>query len=467
MAMKPRIPSLRYQRIFQAVASGATTKLLTSGLTLISLPLAVRYLGAERYGVWVTVATTAVWLNLFDLGIANTLTNHISRAYALNDKAAAARYFTNALVLTGGLAAAVGLLLSPVIQRINWLALFNASSRLSEGEVRHTVGVAVALTLLGLPCNLAGKLLGGYQELHRYNCAACAGAVASVAGLALGVMLGASMPILLLMSVGWLGLANLIMLILTVGWLKPWLLPRPSLVDRSSIRELLNSGSAFFLIQIAAVVVFSTDNLIVSHWLGASEVTAYSVTWRFVGVAAVLQSLIFPALWPAYAEAYCKRDYLWIRRTFACTMKGTLALNISCAVFLAFFGRSIIRLWAGAAAVPTNGLLLAMGLWAVINGFMSVESCLLAAVNRTRQQAVLSVIAAAANVGLSILLVRHVGAIGVIGGTILSYLLVLVIPQSLIVRKLWRRELLDTEASPAIRGPLFASAGVDMSASRS
>ena len=78
-------------------------------LTLISLPLAVRYLGAERYGVWATITTTVVWINLLDLGIANTLTNNISRAYALDDKASAARYFTNALLLTGGIAGAAAI----------------------------------------------------------------------------------------------------------------------------------------------------------------------------------------------------------------------------------------------------------------------------------------------------------------------------------------------------------------------
>ena len=43
--------------------------------------------------------------------------------------------------------------------------------------------------LLGLPCNLGGKLLAGYQELHRNNYAVFAGAVASVIGLALGICL--------------------------------------------------------------------------------------------------------------------------------------------------------------------------------------------------------------------------------------------------------------------------------------
>jgi len=81
---------------------------------------------------------------------------------------------------------------------------------------------------------------------------------------------------------------------------------------------------------------------------------------------------------------------------------------------------------------------------------MSVESCLLAALNRIRGQAVLSIGAAVMNVVLSVTLVRHVGALGVIGGTILSYLVVLIIPQTLIVRSVWRRELQGQR-------PLFAS----------
>ena len=75
---------------------------LSSVLTLISLPLAVRYLGAERYGVWATVVSVAVWVNLLDLGIANSLTNVVSQAYARQDRMEAARGLSNALAVTLG-----------------------------------------------------------------------------------------------------------------------------------------------------------------------------------------------------------------------------------------------------------------------------------------------------------------------------------------------------------------------------
>jgi O-antigen/teichoic acid export membrane protein len=117
----------------------------------------------------------------------------------------------------------------------------------------------------------------------------------------------------------------------------------------------------------------------------------------------------------------------------------------------------LILVWAGPASVPTFSLLLAMGIWALISGFMSVESCLLAPLNRTREQATLSIVAAVVNIALSIALVRHIGAVGVIGGTILSYALVLVIPQSVIVRSLFKKELaVEGQTRFAFRSSLFA-----------
>ena len=444
-------------RILRAVGSGAAARLVSSGITLLSLPIAVRYLGAERYGVWVTVTSTVVWINLLDLGIASTLTNHIARAFALDDKESAARYFSNALALTVSIVAAAGAAFFFAFPHVNWVALFNVSAPARPQDVTSTVALAAILMLLGLPGNLGSKLLAGYQEVHRNNLAICIGAMGSVLSLGLGVVLRVSMPVLFVMSAGCLTLASVVTLLVTVTWSKPWLRPRLSLVSYAAMKGLLSSGSSFFFIQVAGVVVFSSDNLVVSHYLGAAEVTPYSVTWRLVGLAALVQSLIFPALWPAYTEAYVRRDYAWIRRTFSLMMKGTVALNLMFAVLLLLFGRALIRIWAGPGAVPTNYLVLAMAVWSFISGCMSMESCLLAALNRTREQAGLSIVAAVVNIALSIALVRHIGSLGVIGGTILSYLFVLAVPQSVIVWRLFKSDLTLQEEVPFDVRPVASS----------
>lgn len=418
----------RYRRIVTAVVSGGAARVLSSLLTLVSLPLAVRYLGAEQYGIWATVASVAIWVNLLDLGIAASLTNLISQAYARQDRAEAARAFSSALAVTLGAVAVASCIFVFIWFRVNWIALFNASSAL-EREVRLTILIAALLTLANLPLNLAGRVFAGYQELHTYNKTLGLRAVGSVVGLIVGIWLRVSMPTLFLLSFGSITAVAFATMLWLMLWHKPWLRPRPALVSVPKTLNLFSTGWSFLLIQVAAMVVFSTDNIIVSHYLGAAEVTPYSVTWRVVSFGSALQVLVFPALWPAYAEAHARGDVPWIKKTFAIAMRTTVALNVAWAVFLALFGRLGIRLWAGAAAVPPRPLLLAMAFWSVIAGFMTAQSCLLAALNRTRVQAVASVLAAAVNLALSIFLVVRIGSLGVILGTIISYLLVLVVPQ--------------------------------------
>src|ERR1700733_14213342 len=216
--MKASLSTSRHGRILQAAWSGTAAKLVTTAVTLVSLPLAVRYLGAERYGVWATITTTVVWINLLDLGIANTLTNHISRAFALVDKSSATSYFINVLFLTVVIPAPVGLVFAVVFSPINWVGLFNVNAGMTAAELKRTVAVAATLMLLGLPCNLVSKLLAGYQELDRNSYAICAGAVASVIGLAIGIALRVSLPMLFVLSVGCLPSANFANLVFVVTW---------------------------------------------------------------------------------------------------------------------------------------------------------------------------------------------------------------------------------------------------------
>jgi O-antigen/teichoic acid export membrane protein len=218
-------------------------------------------------------------------------------------------------------------------------------------------------------------------------------------------------------------------------WDRPWILPTPAAVDRSALRGLLSSGMGFFFLQIAGLIVFNSDNLVISHYLGAVDVVPYSVTWKVAGYASVLQTAIFPSLWPAYSEAYERGDYAWVRKAFWTGTRLSLGFVAAATVLLVLFGRPLIRWYIGAPAVPSETLLAAICLWTVISAGMDLQACFLAAINRVRLQGMLSVVAAALNLWLSICLVKRIGSLGVVLGTILSYAITLIAPQTWIV---WR-----------------------------
>ncbi len=76
-----------------------------------------------------------------------------------------------------------------------------------------------------------------------------------------------------------------------------------------------------------------------------------------------------------------------------------------------------------------------MCFWTLLCTGMNLEACLLAAVDRIKWQSIFSVISVVLNIAFSIYLVQRIGSVGVILATILSYVLILVVPQTIIV---WR-----------------------------
>lgn len=417
----------RYRRILEAGASAVISKGAVLLVNLISVPIAVRYLGSVGFGLWTTISTSLSLLLVLDIGIANTLTNLISEAYAREDKRLAGAHATTAFWLMSVVALVLGLTGSLAWRFINWGYVFDVNASL-RGVASSAVAVAFAVFLIGMPAGLAAKLLGGYQELRTANLFAAAGSVGSLVGIVLVVRLHGGLATLVGASSGSLVLANGVCLLWI--WLKhkPWLAPWPSNLSVAAGRRLFNTGSQFFLLQLTGLVVFNSDNLVIAHFAGPAFVTPYSVTWRLVSYASVFQMLMFPALWPAYSEAYVRGDMQWVRKTYWRVMKLTTYTAGAFCIILLALGRVMIHYWAGDAAMPAQSLVIAMCVWVMISTVMGNAACLLAATNEIRLQTWLSATAAILNLVLTIWLVQRIGILGVILGTVLSYLIVIVGP---------------------------------------
>jgi O-antigen/teichoic acid export membrane protein len=418
----------RYKKIFEAGFSALFSKGAVLLVNAVSIPIAVRYLGSVQFGIWATITTSLSVLLVLDLGIANTLTNLISEAYAKEDQDLAGRYAATAfwmMVLVACILGFVGFAIWPFI---GWDRIFHVDAA-SRSLTSRAVAVAYGVFLCGMPAGLAAKMLGGYQELRIANLFAAAGSVGSLAGIILVVRLRGGLPTLIGVSSGAMVLASGLCLFWIWFYHKPWLTPWPRKMSRLLSHRFMQSGSDFFMIQLAGLVVFNSDNLVIAHYAGAAEVTPYMVTWRLVSYASALQAIMIPALWPAYAEAFVRGDLGWVRKTFRRSMFLTMGMAAACCPVFFLGGRLLIRIWAGADAVPPQALLGWMCVWVLINTFMSNVSVILVAASETRVQAWSSVVAMIVNLALSILLVKSMGPVGVILGTVISYLLVLVGPQ--------------------------------------
>jgi O-antigen/teichoic acid export membrane protein len=428
----------RTRRLLEAVGSAALSKGVLMLASALTIPIAIRYLGAESFGIWVTITTALTMLLVLDLGIASSLTNFISEAYARNDHEHASRYTTTALAVMTCIAMLLGIGSWILWPNIHWGSLFNLSSATKQQTVSHAVAAAFVLFLIDLPSRLAVKVLGGYQEMRTANLFAMIGGIANLAAIVLLVKLHAGLPAMVAGSAGALVGADLLCLLWLLSVHKPWLRPRIAHLHRAAARRMMRMGTEFFILQIAGLVVFSSDNLVITHYLGPAEVAPYSVAWRLVGYASVIQALLIPALWPAFSEAFERGDMIWVRQAFRRTMWITMGTTFCFAILFALAGRWFIRVWATNAAVPSETLILLMCVWILISTSMSNVGTLLASKCETRLQAWCSIGTAAVNLLLSIWLIQRIGTTGVIMGTIISYLLVLVVPMIWQTRRILR-----------------------------
>jgi O-antigen/teichoic acid export membrane protein len=437
--------------MFEAGFSAVICKGLVLALNAVSIPIAVRYLGAEQFGVWVTISTTLALLIVLDLGIAGAMTNYISEAYASDDQELAGRYATTGffvmLVIAAGLGA-LGALLGPVV---NWGELFHLPDAANSRLIAQAVAAAYVVFLVGLPAGLAAKFLGGYQEIKTANVFAAIGAGANLLAVVVVTRLHGNLVWLVVGSSGATVGTNLACLVWLFIWHKPWLMPKLARYHAPFVGPLVRTGMSLFILQVAGLTVFNTDNFIIAHYLGPAEVTPYSITWKLVGYTAALQTILTPALWPAYAEAWTRGDLRWIRRTLGMVTVASMTLaGLGCLVLI-LWGKPLIRLWAGPAAVPTQTLIVLMCVWVMICTFMANTSTVLAASKMTRMLAWLSVAVAIVNLAASIWLVQRIGSIGVILGTIGSFVLILVIPQTWKVMSILRMPPVATAAAAAPR----------------
>lgn len=431
----------RDQRLVRSVLSSVLSKGLALVVNFSSVALAVPYLGAERYGIWVILSTILTWMQISDLGLGNGLVNALGASYGTERPDIARRYVATTFWMMMAFSLAVGVVALLIWWAVDWVALLNIQSQLARAEIGPAVLVTILLTLMLIPLSTTEKVLMGYQEGFQANVWLGLGYTASLVGLVIATSFQGGLVWLVAGFIGGQGLIKIASTIWLFRYHKPWLALNLAAVDVKSIKQLANVGGLFFIVQIAYLFIFQTDSLIIASTIGVEAVTPYSVTWRLFSYAAVLQSLAYPWLWSAFAEATARHDSRWIKRTLAWFLIANISSTVFLSLPLVLFGQQIIGLWAGPQSVPPTSLLIGMGVWNLLYVALSSLACFLNGSGRVAGQALYSSLTALVNIILSIVLAGFFGITGVIVATITAYLICSAIPQT--IETIWVLRRLD------------------------
>lgn len=423
----------RLTRIKLTIFSSFMARGLSVLVSLISVPLTLNYLGAERYGLWLTINSIVGVFTFADLGIGNGLLNVISDAFGKKDVAKARAYIASAFAILTLVAIGMGIVFFIVYPFIPWANFFNVQSDIAAAEVGPSIQIIVICFLIQIPIGLVSKIQAGYQESYIVYFWSIIGKLMTLGTLLLAISVQGGLPLLILALMGTPLLASLFNTIHFFKFRQPELWPRRQEINLSYGKQLLYTGMHFFILQSVGVIAFSSDSIVLARILGPDAVAQFGVTSQLFGLPAILITIVLTPLWPAYAEAMAIGDGQWVRRIFQRSLMLTVAIAIPLSTLLLIFGNDLFRLWIGTEVTPPKTLMVALAIWHSMTGINGNISSLLNGSGIIRFQIICGVLMAIANILLSIYLVRIWGVSGVTWGSIIAQIIFVIIPASIYI----------------------------------
>jgi O-antigen/teichoic acid export membrane protein len=351
----------------------------TLAIAYVVLPI----VGAERFGVLMTVLSLLGFLSLADIGIASSLVTSISRATGADQLDRVRQLQANGFAIVSGVALLLCIAGICVAQSDLGTLIFHTSTLAVRDEATQSLAIFTLLFALSLPLTLVNKVQLGLQRGHIANFWQIGAALVNfVVGIsaALG---GLGIPwIIAGMMSGTLacGVANLASHYRS----EPSMLPKRGDINYVSLGELLHNATFYFALQLIFAFTYAADTLIVARHLGAEQASVYALAERIFSIVAVAVSVITGPLWAAYGEALGRFDRSWARRVLGLSTKRiALSATLLSLVLLLLLKPLINLLSAGHLVVPF-ALAAAMAVWRVIEAVGSSLSVYLFANQNVR-----------------------------------------------------------------------------------
>lgn len=451
----------RLRRVFLTSASALIARAVSMAGPLITVPLALSYLGQERYGLWMTVSAIVGMFTFADLGLGNGLMTQISQAEGRGDQLESRRSVTSALIALSGMGLLLLCLYSVLFPFVPWPRVLNATSAELLQESGRVVTVCVLGLVVNLPLGVIQRTQCGLQEGFQSNLWQCIGSAINVAVILISVRAHAPLWLLVLCVTGVQPLVNLLNGCVFFGVQRPQLRPRLRDFHWNTARRLLGTGFWFFLVSILMAVGVYSDNVVVAQVVGLSKVPLYSIPSSLSMYLATVASMLYAPFWAANGEALARGDTAWVRRNTLRIIKLNALITGVAGVAFVVLGPVFLHLWIGKDFSPGRPLFAGMASWAFLTAVLGPLFMILNGANAVRAQALMFGVFSLVAISLKVILAHRIGITGVVWASVVPYA-VLVVPTVVLLarRVLSRAERTWAGTAPVSELQLEAAKGL-------
>ncbi|WP_158729298.1 MULTISPECIES: lipopolysaccharide biosynthesis protein [unclassified Flavobacterium] len=320
-------------KFYKEISSSLFATLCKTLIGFVSIPLFVKYLGADRYGLWIMALSTLTFINFLDAGVFPSIKNRLTEFNSNNDTINFQLYLYSGFVF-GAFLFLMASLLGLCFFFVDINLFFKITDPIAKSEslplfiVLYGVMV-ISISLSNVENYYASKILLGNIRF--------------IEGILTLLMFGATFLALIytdnLVLVAFLFSSPIFILriFLFFNLMYSSNIVRFSNKDViSKLKQELKPSISFLGIKLAEIIITIVPNFYIVREFGLKEVTHYSVVYKYISIPLILISAILPAVWPMLTLAWHKGDKIWIKKIIHTSLLLTLigyAFYLGIAIF--------------------------------------------------------------------------------------------------------------------------------------
>lgn len=389
-------------------------------LSLVIVPITINYVTPFQYGIWLTISSLVSWLSFADIGLGNGLKNKFIESISVGKLELAKTYVSTTyaiILLIMGIVWAIACGLSFFI---NWSAVLNAPSNMIK-DLTLTVIIVLTNFSFQFILRLMSTLINAIQKP----------ALASLFDTLSQFLLVIVLLLLINYTKGSLvylalamGITNVIVLFIGNIWAYTSILkryrPKIKYVNFAYAKDVTSLGIKFFFLQIISIICYQTNNIIITQYLGPTEVTVYNIAYKYMFIIAMVYTIILTPFWSAFTEANTKGDFTWMRR-----VASKLRIIFFCMIIIGFImfilSPICFKFWIGDKVNVPLSITFLMLLYHAVNIWGTLHTQLLAGLGKIKLQLIFSSLCGILNIPVCLLLCKWYGLEGIIIGNIIIF----------------------------------------------
>ncbi|MBI1345153.1 oligosaccharide flippase family protein [bacterium] len=437
-------PSVKRNVLMSWFAHGVT---IVIGFFL--MPYVVSVLGDRAYGSWVFINSLASYSGLLYFGFGDTISRYVAKHHAAGEYQKLNQVVTLVLAIylvMGGVALLIGLGLCAAAPYLTqWESI-------SLQEIRLTMVVLAINVAVGL----AGSVFGGVlMGLRRFDQERTISLSSDVLRLAL---------ILVFLRQEW-GILTIALIYLVIAITEntayvvlafrnlPQLQVHRRYLSWETFKDCSSFSSMAFLNAIAYQMTFATDSVVIGFAMGTERIVPYYIALRLAQFIKQPIEKIAQICMPTAGALAVNTDRSKLQRFVLQAFGVVLLLSVGMWVGAWFFGGHVIATWMGEGYTESHHILIILLASQAISSPTGVLRAFLFGMGHVRTPAILYLIEAVCNLGLSLVLVQYWGLSGVAWGTMLPVALIeltLTLPIALQLLQISYRRLWTEAVAPQL-----------------